>query len=64
MDRTYDIFEVVDGTAIWQKAVTGHDEAVAIASAFAQLTTNEVLLMHLASNAVIPYAKRPDFRSA
>jgi limonene-1,2-epoxide hydrolase len=60
MERTYDIFEVRDGSPIWQKAVTGHDAAIAFARKFAENTTNEIRVMHLASNALIVHFNSHD----
>jgi hypothetical protein len=53
MVRTYDIFEMIGANAIWQKAVTGHDDGIAFARAFAEKTTNEVRVIHLPSKSLI-----------
>jgi hypothetical protein len=54
MDRTYDIFELVDvGAPLWKKAVVGHEAAIAFARQVAQHTPNEVQVMHLPTKALI-----------
>lgn len=61
MDRTYDIFEIVDTAPIWRGAITGHDAAIARLRKLAEHSQNEFRLMHLPTNsliAVIP-AKHP-----
>jgi alpha-D-ribose 1-methylphosphonate 5-phosphate C-P lyase len=53
MDRTYDIFEVVEFEAVWRKAVVGNEEAIRVLRQLAGETTNEVRLMHLLSNSTV-----------
>jgi hypothetical protein len=55
MERTYDIFEVVDGTAVWRKAITGHQDALNFAAQLAAKTPNEIRVVHLTSNALIAH---------
>ena len=53
MDRTYDIFEVVESEAVWRKTVVGHEQAIRVLQQLAGETTNEVRLMHLLSNSTV-----------
>ena len=60
MERSYDIFEVMpDGSLMWRAEVTGHENAVAKLKHLAAQTTNELLVMHLATKAVIAIMNKP-----
>jgi hypothetical protein len=54
VERTYDIFEIVpDGQPRWICAVTGHEEAINRLKELAKTTTNEVRMMHIATNSIV-----------
>jgi hypothetical protein len=54
MDRDYDLFEVFsDGTQIWRDCVTGHESAIRRLIELAELTPNEVRVMHILTNSLI-----------
>jgi len=54
MDRDYDLFEILpDGTPMWREAVTGHENAIRKLHELSARTTNEVRVMHLATNSLI-----------
>jgi len=60
MERTYDIFEVLeDGVAIWKTAVTGQDAALSKMHELAKDSSNEFRLMHVPSNTLIATTKIP-----
>lgn len=53
MERHYDIFEIMpDGAPIWRIAVEGHEAAILKLKQLAATTTNEIRVMHLASNSI------------
>jgi hypothetical protein len=54
MDRDYDLFEVFpDGTLIWRDSVTGHENAIRRLKELAELTPNELRVMHILTNSLI-----------
>ena len=54
MDREYDLFEVFpDGSLIWRESVTGHENAIRSLMELAELTPNEVRVMHILTNSLI-----------
>jgi hypothetical protein len=54
MERQYDIFEILpDGSRVWRETIVGHENAIRKLKIIAAKTTNEVLVMHLPTNAVI-----------
>ncbi|HWO32655.1 MAG TPA: hypothetical protein VNO32_27985 [Candidatus Acidoferrum sp.] len=54
MEREYDLFEVLpDGAAVWQVAVTGHENAIRKLHELSARTTNEVRIMHLPTKTLI-----------
>ena len=53
MERSYDIFEVVKGEAIWRSAVTGHLAAIQALQKLAKETKNEVRVLHLPTNSIV-----------
>jgi hypothetical protein len=54
MEREYDLFEVLpDGAAVWQVAVTGHENAIKKLHELSARTTNEVRVMHLPTDTLI-----------
>lgn len=60
MDREYDIFEIYpDGSQIWRETIIGHENAIRKLQILAANTTNEVLVMHLPTKAVIAVMNAP-----
>jgi hypothetical protein len=60
VDRNYDLFEIVpDGSPIWKCAVAGHENAVQQLRELAKHTSNELRIMHLASNTIIAILNAP-----
>jgi hypothetical protein len=59
MDRQYDLFEKMDGELVWKEAVVGHTEAVKRLQELGATSSNEFVLMHLASDAVIAVINSP-----
>jgi hypothetical protein len=53
MERSYDIFEIIKGEAIWRKAVTGHLAAILALQKLAQETKNELRVLHLPTNSLV-----------
>jgi hypothetical protein len=54
MERHYDIFEILpDGAPVWRTAVEGHERALLKLRELAAQTTNEIRVMHLASNSIV-----------
>ena len=54
MDREYDIFEILpNGSSIWRKVISGHEEAIRAFKEFAKQTPNEVRLMYLPTTTLI-----------
>jgi hypothetical protein len=56
MDRTYDLFETVNGELIWRCYIEGREAALAILRERAGRTANELCIMHLPTNEVIARA--------
>jgi hypothetical protein len=51
MERDYDLFEgMPDGAAVWQAAVTGHENAIRKLHELSARTTNEIRIMRLPTN--------------
>jgi len=58
MERDYDLFEVLpDGAAVWQVAVTGHENAIRKLHELSARTVSEVRVMHLPTNTLIASKK-------
>jgi len=54
MERHYDIFEILpDGAPLWRTAIEGHEAAIRKLQELAALSTNEIRVMHLASNSIV-----------
>ena len=54
MERHYDIFEIMpDGAPLWRTAVQGHEAAILKLKELAANSTNEIRVMHLASNSIV-----------
>lgn len=53
MERTYDIFENVDGSMIWRTTIVGHEAAIAKLRELAGKTPNELQVHHLPTKALI-----------
>ena len=64
VDRNYDLFEILpDGSPIWKCAVAGHENAVQQLRELARHTSNELRIMHLASNTIIAVLNAPHHSS-
>jgi hypothetical protein len=64
LERQYDLFEILpDHTPMWRGVVHGHENAIRQLQELAKTTTNEVRVMHIASNAVIATMNNPKLPS-
>jgi hypothetical protein len=60
LQRQYDLFEILpDGAPIWRGVAHGHENAIRQLQELAETTTNEVRVMHIASNAIIATMNNP-----
>jgi hypothetical protein len=59
MDRTYDLFEVVEGELVWRSAIVGHENAIRALQQLAKRTTNEIRLMHLLTRSLVASTNVP-----
>lgn len=59
MDRTYDLFEVVEGESVWRTAIVGHENAIRALQQLAKQTTNEVRLVHLLTQLLVASTNVP-----
>jgi hypothetical protein len=53
MNRQYDVFEKVDGCLVWRAVIDGHSEAIRKLQELAGSSSNEFVLMHMPTKAVI-----------
>jgi hypothetical protein len=54
MEREYELFEILPaGAAVWQEAVTGHENAIRKLHELSARTTNEIRVMDLPTNTLI-----------
>jgi len=53
MERSYDIFVIIKGEAIWRKVVTGHLAAIQALQKLAQETKNDLRVLHPPTNSLV-----------
>jgi hypothetical protein len=54
VQREYDLFEKMpDGSLVWRKAVSGHENAIRALIELAAETENEVCVMHLPTQSIV-----------
>ncbi len=59
MDRSYDIFEKIDGQDMWRCAVEGHEAAILKLQELAKSSPNEFTVMHMPDLSVVARLKFP-----